>query len=669
VELTAELEKTITRSGAFIREERKSAIEKKMQNIKPKQINSGELVHNLSDKVLTDIQITALSHEANFNTSDAKPVRFIAEFESILAQTPSTEDERNRIRQKISSLLALHKNVTTISRAEKEALDELKTDTDIIILPADKGRSTVVMNKTEYLMKIDALLSDREAYKTCDGDPMKKLTGKINQNLKRLRDAGAMSQSEWARIKPVDAALPRFYGLPKIHKDGNPLRPIVAYNGSPTHGLAKWLFHHLKHLVRGSPYSINSSTEFLDRINCITVEDDEIMLSFDVTSLFTSIPRDLAIETMRNLLMNRYEERSGGPKISDLIVLLEFCLTTYFTSRDTTYEQIKGTPMGSPISGFIAEAVLQSLEDRAFSEIKPKFWTRYVDDTFVIVKNNQKPLLTALLNSIFTDINFTTEEEANNQLPFLDVLIQKATNGTLQTSVYRKATNTLQIINFTSNHPIGHKISCIRTLFNRVKTHCNSQESKRNEIEYLRNLFRSNNYPNSFITKHTRNQPSSEPYDKPTYWRSLPYIKNVSEAAARMLIPFKVGIGHRPDATIRSRYMQPKDPLPLMENSSLVYKVNCSDCSANYIGETSKRLKSRLHEHQLAIRRSDPLSQMANHTIDNNHSFAFNEAKIIGRSTTHAGRLLQEAWFSDEMSINRHIDLPIPYRNLRHQIE
>jgi hypothetical protein len=149
----------------------------------------------------------------------------------------------------------------------------------------------------------------------------------------------------------------------------------------------------------------------------------------------------------------------------------------------------------------------------------------------------------------------------------------------------------------------------------------------------------------------------------------LPYIKNVSEAAARLLTPFNIGIGHRPDATIRSKYMQPKDPLPLMDNSSLVYKINCSNCAANYIGETSKKLGSRLHEHKLAIRRSDPLSQISKHIIENNHNFAFDEAQIIGRSTTHMGRLLQEAWHSDERSINRHIDIPIPYRTLRSQLE
>jgi hypothetical protein len=60
--------------------------------------------------------------------------------------------------------------------------------------------------------------------------------------------------------------------------------------------------------------------------------------------------------------------------------------------------------MGSSLSGLIAEAVLQSLENTAFLTIQPKFWTRYVDDTFVVINNNYKTELKNQLCSIFDDI-------------------------------------------------------------------------------------------------------------------------------------------------------------------------------------------------------------------------------------------------------------------------
>ncbi|BHF62068.1 hypothetical protein SprV_0100504900 [Sparganum proliferum] len=85
----------------------------------------------------------------------------------------------------------------------------------------------------------------------------------------------------------------------------------------------------------------------------------------------------LAVETLSDLLRQNYDGGDGQPTAQDLIELMGHCLKTFFTFEGTTYEQIKGTPMGSPISGLIAEAVLQKLERRLFEEYKPKFWARY----------------------------------------------------------------------------------------------------------------------------------------------------------------------------------------------------------------------------------------------------------------------------------------------------
>ncbi|VDM02147.1 unnamed protein product [Schistocephalus solidus] len=131
----------------------------------------------------------------------------------------------------------------------------------------------------------------------------------------------------------------------------------------------------------------------------------------------------------------------------------KLCLKTFLTFNDQVYEQKMGTPMGSPLSEQIAGAVLQRLEHLVFSSYSPKFWARYVDDTFVIIKRSHLQAFRALLNSIFPDIQFTIEEEVNNQLPFLDVHVTKLADGKIKTTVYRKATNTRRILNFRSNHP------------------------------------------------------------------------------------------------------------------------------------------------------------------------------------------------------------------------
>ncbi len=89
--------------------------------------------------------------------------------------------------------------------------------------------------------------------------------------------------------------------------------------------------------------------------------------------------------------------------------------------------------MGSPISGYIAEIVLQKLEAAAFETQKPSFLVRYVDDTFAIITSGRQAAFKAHLNSIFTDKQFTMKEEKDGALPFLDVLVRRQDNGDLTT--------------------------------------------------------------------------------------------------------------------------------------------------------------------------------------------------------------------------------------------
>ncbi|VDN12117.1 unnamed protein product [Dibothriocephalus latus] len=82
------------------------------------------------------------------------------------------------------------------------------------------------------------------------------------------------------------------------------------------------------------------------------------------------------------------------------------------------------------------------------------------------------------------------EEEANNQLPFLDVQFTKPADGKIWKTVYRKTTNTWRILHFQSNHPVGHKRDCVRTLFRRVQTRCSDDSGKQEEMKDLHVLLK-----------------------------------------------------------------------------------------------------------------------------------------------------------------------------------
>ncbi|BHF73432.1 hypothetical protein SprV_0401651300 [Sparganum proliferum] len=664
--VTDSLGRTISILAKRRQELKRMSLEQKFGKLKPEYKTNENVVRNLSSRQLTEQELRVLSREANFNTADAKPAEFIAALEAMLVRTNATDEAKHTVRQKVTSLLLTNRPINNMSPAEIEAMKELKMDKDIIVLPADKGRATVVMNRVDYNEKAQALLDDQQSYKSTPPSRAKSMIGQLTGLLNRLKRNSAISLDEWRQMKPTDTALARFYGLPKIHKPNVPLRPIVALKGSPTYNLSKWMARKLNFLREGSRTSINSASQFLADIRGKVVRPDQIMVSFDVVSLFTSIPPDLARDVLRKRLEENYDETNRPLKIDHLLQLFAFCQQTYFTFNGRTYEQIKGTPMGSPISSLVAELVLQELEKVAFDHYEPAFWRRYVDDTFVIIERSRLADFQDLLNGIFPDIQFTREEEHDEQLPFLDVLVTRTPNGELNTTVYRKATNTTQILNYHSNHPMAHKRSCVRTLFQRVKTHCSEPEGRVRELRHLRDQLARNGYPNSFVSRCLRTRPRrTNGGEPPTLWHPLPYIKNVSEAMERIAGELGVGIAHRPTATMRNKIIRVKDRLDVGEQSGVVYQIPCRDCPRHYTGQTGRRLSSRITEHKRAVRRGDPLSQVATHTLEEGHEFNFASTRIVARANNKTGRELLEAWVSDTNSINRHVDIPPCYHALR----
>ena len=171
------------------------------------------------------------------------------------------------------------------------------------------------------------------------------------------------------------------------------------------------------------------------------------MVSFDVKSLFTSIPVDLALTIVNERLQKDKDlaERTNM-SICNIMRLLEFVLNhNYFKHNNIHYKQIFGCAMGSPISPVIADLVMEEIEETAIATAPqpPKWWFRYVDDSHTCLRKHQVDGSHQHLNSINPHIQFTLElEDTKGQgLPFLDTITTKM--GTqLEVNVYRKPTHT-----------------------------------------------------------------------------------------------------------------------------------------------------------------------------------------------------------------------------------
>ncbi|BHF74031.1 hypothetical protein SprV_0401711500 [Sparganum proliferum] len=240
--------------------------------------------------------------------TNADMVNLVATIESILKQTRKPDVTTHLIRQQVTTLVMAYKPRAIITKAEQSAIKTLRNDASIVILPADEEGSTVVLDKTDYVQKANALLEDRRAYLQCGDESIKTLVTKLEKTLADMQSNKAISKSVWLTIKPTDAVPARFYGLTKVHKAGLPLRPIVSLRGTPTYNLAKFLFRILSSLTSSAATTVCSAAQFLERHKGIGLSEEKVMVSFDVAALFTSIPQCLAVKTVSELLESKYDE-------------------------------------------------------------------------------------------------------------------------------------------------------------------------------------------------------------------------------------------------------------------------------------------------------------------------------------------------------------------------
>ena len=273
-------------------------------------------------------------------------------------------------------LKKIHLPKFNITREERKAIEELRRDKTRMILTVDKGVSMVVMDRDDYNQKADALLQ-QPAYRPIPNDPTNKYKTKLIALLKSIKTEGGINESTYKRLYPTGAGSPKFYGLPKIHKEGIPLRPIVSSIGTPTYSTSKELSRILKPLVGKSPHHIQNNQDFMEHLKDIQLGPDVVMVSYDVRAPFTSVPIQPALEVIEKLL-NEDPDLQNRTTMStkQIMDFLEFCLgSTYFTYRGKFYEQVEGAAMGSPISPIVAHLNLymENFEMRALVISKTPF--------------------------------------------------------------------------------------------------------------------------------------------------------------------------------------------------------------------------------------------------------------------------------------------------------
>ena len=237
---------------------------------------------------------------------------------------------------------------------------------------------------------------------------------------------------------------------------------------------------------------------------------DEVMVSFDVKSLFTSVPVDQAKDAIREQLTKDNRQTAGTDmSIDTIMTLVDLCMISNFQFRNVHYALKDGLAMGSPSSPIMANLFMGKLEQAAISSFhtRPRIWFRYVDDIFAILKKHVVHEFLDHLNAQHASIQFTLEEENNKTLPFMDIRVERLGNGNLQTSVYRKPTHTGRYLNFDWNHPPSVKRSVVKSLISRTE-YVSRNDGKEEEAHKITVDLLANNYPRNFIRQQEQRKQS-----------------------------------------------------------------------------------------------------------------------------------------------------------------
>jgi hypothetical protein len=380
------------------------------------------------------------------------------------------------------SSIQIKKCSHNLSQLERRALNQLRYRNDIVIKKADKNNICVVMNKRDYIKEGDRQLNTKY-YEIIDDVDLSLLQRNIENKINELKANGYVDKATYRFLMDITyPRLGRLYLLPKLHKldqtmfdlikeQGHcnqeiicPARPIISQCGSVTERISQYVDHFLIPIVKTQSTYIRDSSDFIVKIEKLRPHAECIMVSYDVTSLYTNMQFKELLTAVSKAYseFNKGEFKIPSPPTEDLLWLLQTILeNNVFEFNSKKYKQIIGCAMGSKCSPEVCDIRMYEVT----SEILNKFpfqqnivyHGRYRDDGFIIYQGEMDEIhqFFQIANSYHPLLKFTYEI-SDKEMNFLDITLFKGERfeleGILDVKTFIKPTNTFQYLERNSAH-------------------------------------------------------------------------------------------------------------------------------------------------------------------------------------------------------------------------
>ncbi|XP_063810519.1 toll-like receptor 7 [Pseudophryne corroboree] len=381
-----------------------------------------------------------------------------------------------------------------LTRKEREPIKSLQEDQGIVIKPCDKGGGIAILNKSDYVKEIYRQLSDSNTYQKLKTDPSARIKTSFQKLLKTHLEKGGITETEFAFLNIEDPITPTIYVLPKIHKNSTspPGRPIVAGTGCLTSNLSALIDHELQPIVTKNPSHLKDTSDTIKKLEGIMWDSETIMVTADVTSLYTIIEHQRGIEaTIWFLDQTGFSEA----RKSFIIESMDFILkNNLFFFEGDYYLQKRGTAMGTRFAPSFANLFMAHWEHENIYQQNPwkdkiLLWNRYIDDVIFFWRGDRESLTLFCEHLNQNDRNIVlTFETSQTEINFLDLTIY-IKDAIIQTKTYKKPTDTNNYISKESEHHINWLNGIPKGQFLRIRRNCSEDTVCTSQINELKNAF------------------------------------------------------------------------------------------------------------------------------------------------------------------------------------
>jgi hypothetical protein len=400
-------------------------------------------------------------------------------------------------------------------------LRDWRKTNQFLVLPSDKNLGTTVVSSEWYSEKLEGLIRNTKDFIPISEEIYLDMIKKVQNEISNFEcRALPYEVREYiladCTLQHAEKSLPKFHGLPKVHKEPWALRPIVPCHSYPLTNASKVLSELLKPLVRSSKWILESTQDLARLLETIRLPsaDKYWLATGDVTAMYPNIPRERAHEIIAEIADAENEDLSTIALLKKLAEWSDNYLA--FSHQNKVFYQKDGLAMGIPAAPDVANLYMSYFEN-SFAGRFP-LYKRYIDDVIVLVKAPTRKDALEQLSVIQADgltLTWSLDEKTIN---FLDLCITQEA-GYLSFKPYRKPMNSYERLPFTSYHPLHVKRAAFCGEVSRIARLCSKYPTYYDQISYVRDIYLKRGYPgtllHNWIRAEARNRWDSRYKDSP----------------------------------------------------------------------------------------------------------------------------------------------------------